>query len=39
MTKGLYPRLRLLDSQQGSVDIVRLPTPAPAYVEQQHGAR
>jgi type IV secretory pathway VirB9-like protein len=39
VTKGIYPRLRLLDGQHGRVDIVRLPTPPPAYVEQSHATR
>jgi type IV secretory pathway VirB9-like protein len=39
VTKGIYPRLRLLDGQQGRVDIVRLPAPDPAYVEQSHAPR
>jgi type IV secretory pathway VirB9-like protein len=39
LTKGLYPRLRLIDATKGTVDIVRLPTPAPAYVEQPHVPR
>lgn len=39
LTKGLYPRLRLLDATKGTVDIVRLPTPQPAYEETRHGAR
>jgi type IV secretory pathway VirB9-like protein len=37
LTKGIYPRLRLLDGQQGTVDLVRLPTPAPTYAEQSHA--
>ena len=39
LTKGLYPRLRLLDATKGTVDLVRLPTPQPAYEEPRHGAR
>jgi len=39
VTKGIYPRLRLLDGQQGHVDIVRLPPPASPYVEQPHATR
>lgn len=39
VTKGIYPRLRLLDGQHGTVDLVRLPTPAPAYVEERHETR
>jgi type IV secretory pathway VirB9-like protein len=39
VTKGIYPRLRLVDGQQGAVDIVRLPTPAPAFVERSHAPR
>jgi hypothetical protein len=35
----MYPRLRLLDGQQGRVDLVRLPTPPPAYVERPHATR
>lgn len=37
LTRGIYPRLRLLDAAKGSVDIVRLPLPAPTYEGTAHA--